>query len=190
MEQGSRERAGSGSAGRYRGPAQALHWLTALLVLSTLPAGAIMVEEGLDRSVQDALYLYHKNVGIVILLLVVLRLIYRAIHPAPPLPGHVPPWQRRIAGATHGLLYALVLVMTVSGYLRVEAGDFPIELLDALGVPPLVPLSDDLAGAAQAVHFYARFALIALVLLHAGAALHHLLVARDGVFQRMWPARR
>ncbi|NDV01198.1 cytochrome b [Pseudoroseicyclus tamaricis] len=182
--------AGRAGAGRYRGPAQALHWLTALLILSTIPAGVIMVEEGTSRPVQDALYLWHKNVGVVIFLLVVARLIYRAFHPAPPLPGRVPPLQRRIAYATHWLLYLLVLVMTISGYIRVKAGGFPIEMLDALGLPSLVPRSDDLAETAQNVHLTARYAIVVLVLLHIGAALYHLLVRKDGVFQRMLPGRR
>ncbi|MGZ9811648.1 cytochrome b [Pseudoroseicyclus sp. H15] len=177
-------------AGRYRGPAQALHWLTALLILSTIPAGIIMVEEGISRSTQDALYLWHKNAGVVIFLLVVARLIYRAMHPAPPLPASLPRLQELVAIATHWLLYALVLVMTISGYIRVKAGGFPIEMLDALGVPSLVPRSDDLAETAQAVHLTVRYALVLLILMHIGAALYHLIVRKDGVFQRMWPGRR
>jgi cytochrome b561 len=173
----------------YRPVAKALHWLTALLVLATFPAGLVMAREGLDRGLQDALYIFHKNVGVAILALVAARLLYRRAHPPPPLPASVPPLQARIASATHWGLYLLLIVMAVSGYLRVKAGGFPVEGLDALGVPSLVPRSDALEAAAQAVHWWTRLAVAALVLMHVGAALLHAVVLRDGVFQRMWPGR-
>ena len=172
----------------YRPLARALHWLTAILVIATIPVGAVMVQEGLPRALQNGLFIFHKNVGVILILLVLLRLIYRAAHAPPPLPASVPDWQRKVAGLTHGLLYLLLLVMGVSGYVRVAAGGFPIETLDALGVPPLAPRSDALAETAKAVHFYVRFALIALILLHVGAALQHLFSRADGIFARMWPA--
>ena len=172
---------------RYPSLTRALHWLVALLVMATIPIGATMVQPGLPRPTQDLLYILHKNGGVLILLLVLLRLVWRARHPAPPMPASVPAWQARIAGLAHWGLYGLLLVMTISGYVRVKAGGFPIEYLDALGVPSLVPRSDALAQAAKAVHFWARFALVALILAHVGAALQHLLIKRDGVFGRIWP---
>ncbi len=172
---------------RYRPTARVLHWLVALLVIATIPVGQTMIQQGLPRGLQNALFIFHKNVGVIIFLLVALRLAFRAIFPAPPLPDHVPEYQRRIAPWTHWLLYALLLVMTISGYLRVEAGDFPIEGLDALGIPPLVAPNDTLEEIAKTTHYYARYPLVALILLHIGAGLYHLLWLRDGVFGRIWP---
>ena len=171
----------------YKPAARYLHWLTALLIIATFPVGLTMVQEGLARGTQDALFIFHKNVGVIILLLVLARLAYRAANPAPPLPDSVPLWQQRIAHLTHWLLYGLVIVMAVSGYTRVKAAGFPLEGLDALGFPSLVPKSEALAKTAQNIHWTARFALLALILMHVGAALHHALVKRDGVFGRMWP---
>ena len=171
----------------YRTTARLLHWLVALAVIATIPIGTVMVQEGLARSVQNTLFILHKNGGVLILLFVVLRLAYRAAFPPPPLPDTVPGWQRRAAAFSHAGLYTLLLVMAVSGYVRVEAGGFPIEILDALGVPTPVPESEALESAAKATHFYARYLLIALILVHFSAALYHALVRRDGVFGRMWP---
>jgi cytochrome b561 len=172
---------------RYPALTRFLHWLVALMVLATIPIGATMVQPGLDRPTQDLLYILHKNGGVLILLLVVLRLVWRAMYPAPPMPASVPAWQVRVAHLAHWGLYGLLLVMAVSGYVRVKAGGFPIEYLDALGIPSLVPRSDALAEAAKAVHFWARFALVALIIAHLGAAMQHLLIKRDGVFGRIWP---
>lgn len=174
----------------YSTTARSLHWLTALLVVATLPAGGFMVQEGLERSTQDLLFIFHKNVGVVIFLLVIARLAYRSAHPAPPLPAFMPLWQRRAAGVSHFLLYALLLVMTISGYVRVKAGGFPLESLDALGLPSLVPRSDALAETAKTTHFYVRFALLAVIAIHVAAALNHAILKRDGVFSRMWFTER
>ena len=174
----------------YRTSSRLLHWLTAVVVLATIPAGTIMVTEGLPRPVQDTLFIFHKNVGVVILLLVLARLAVRAAHPPPPLPASMPDWQRRAAAVSHVLLYVLLVMMAVSGYVRVRAGGFPVEGLDAMGAPHLVPRSKGLEEFAIAVHATTRLFLIALIALHVGAALHHLTVRRDGVFGRMWPPWR
>jgi cytochrome b561 len=93
-----------------------------------------------------------------------------------------------VAGVTHGLLYALLVIMPLSGYIRVRAGGFPIELLDKWGIPALVPRSDALADLAKAVHYYSSWLIVLLVAMHIGAALQHAVIKKDGVFSRMWPA--
>lgn len=176
--------------GAYRPAAIALHWIVALLVLSTIPVGIMMLNDDLPRRTQDALFIYHKNLGVVIFLLVVIRIAYRAFNRPPPLPASVPPIQGAIAKATHVLLYALLLVMTISGYVYVTAGDYPLELFDAIGVPHLVSPNEDIADIAQAIHVTTRFPLVLLIILHTGAALYHALIRRDGVFTRMAPMLR
>lgn len=173
----------------YRPAARALHWISALLVIATFPAGVIMLQEGLSRPVQNSLFMFHKNIGVVILLLVLARIAYRMANPPPPLPASISTMQARIAGVVHVLLYVFLIVMAVSGYVRVVAGGFPLEVWDALGVPRLVPESKELAAQAKAIHATARFALFALILAHVGAAIYHAVVLKDGVVSRMWPRR-
>ena len=171
---------------RYPALTRSLHWIVALMILATIPIGNFMTVQGLSRPVQDLMFILHKNGGVVILLLVLLRIVWRLLRPAPPLPAHVPQWQAVAAQWMHRLLYAALIVMAASGYVRVRAGGFPVEMLDALGLPTLVPRSDALAEAAKSVHATAKFLLVALILGHVGAALRHL-VARDAVFDRIWP---
>ncbi len=171
---------------RYTAVTRSLHWFVALMVLATIPIGVIMLQEGLARPTQDLLFILHKNGGVIILLLVLVRIVWRMRSPAPALPSTIPPWQARIAHGVQVALYALLLVMAISGYVRVRAGGFPVEMLDALSLPPLVPRSEALAETAQQIHATARYPLVALILLHVGAGVKHLL-ARDGVFARIWP---
>jgi cytochrome b561 len=183
-----REDAAMSQVNAYKRPAVWLHWLTALLVFLTIPAAVIMLQPGIERGLQDPLFVFHKNVGVVIFVLVALRLIYRLLNPPPPLPESVPTLQRLAAETTHWLLYVLLLVMTISGYVRVTAGGFPLEGLDALGVPRFLPRSDELANTAKAVHSVVRIPLVLLIFVHIGAALYHGIIRRDGVLARMIPA--
>lgn len=170
----------------YGRVARVFHWLTVLFVFVTVPVGLSMTQE-LPRPTQDALFILHKNLGVIILCVVSLRLLWRLGHPPPPLPASVPKLQRFAAGAVHAGLYALLFTMALSGYVRVAAGGYPIEMLNALGMPPLLAKNESLAEAAKALHATAIFVLLALVALHVAAAAYHGLVRRDGVFSRMWP---
>lgn len=174
----------------YRTPARLLHWIVAILVVLMIPAGVTMIQEGIGRSLQNTLFIFHKNMGVVVLLVVAARLLYRRLSPPPPLPDTLPPAQVRIAKATHAALYALLFIVPLAGYVRVRAGGFPIEALDALGLPALVPRSDALAAIAKNVHWAGGLALAAIVALHVGAALFHGIFLRDGIFSRMWPPVR
>jgi cytochrome b561 len=172
---------------RYRGTARILHWGMAVLVLAMIPAGFVMIQQDIPRNVQNTLFLFHKNVGVVLLLLLLLRAGYRLRHPPAPLPDDVPALQQRIAGLSHLALYALLLLMPVAGYVRVKAGGFPIEILDWLGLPSLVPRSDALAEVAKTIHYFGGVAIALLIGIHVAAAAYHGVVRRDGVFSRMWP---
>lgn len=173
----------------YRPPLRLLHWIVALLVLAMLPVGTLMVQEGISRGLMDTLFILHKNTGVIILLLMVVRLVYRLFNPPTPLPASMPGWQKLAAGTVHLGLYVMVFFMAVTGYVRVTMGGFPIEGLGALGLHPLLPRNEAIAELAKTAHFYGRFLLVALVLAHIGAALHHALILRDGIWGRIWPIR-
>ena len=174
----------------YRTPARLFHWMIAAAVLLMIPAGLIMTQDGISRPVQDALFLFHKNMGVILIPLILLRLIYRLRHTAPPLPPSVPGWQRSAAAVSHWLLYVLLIVMPISGFVRVRAGGFPIEMLHVLGVGSWLAKSEALANAAKGLHYAAALLLIAVLAVHICAALQHGLIGRDGVWSRIWPPVR
>jgi len=171
---------------RYAPASRLLHWLTAVLVLTTIPAGLIMVQEGLPRPVQDSLFLYHKNIGPVIGILVVLRLAVRAARRPPPLPASLPRLQALMAETVHWLLYLTLVLMVVSGIVRVQAGGFPMEIWDPL-IGGMIGKNEALATSASEFHELCKSVLIVLMAGHIGAAAMHGLVKRDGIFSRMWP---
>jgi cytochrome b561 len=173
--------------GRYTTLSRVFHWGMAILILATIPVGLLMVQQGIGRSLQNALFLFHKNVGVLLLVLAVARLIWRWRNPAPKLPSTLPAWQVKAAHTTHMALYGLLFLVPLAGYVRVRAGGFPIESLDALGLPTLVPRSDALAAIAKSVHYYSGAAMGIIIAVHIAAALYHRIQRKDGVFARMWP---
>lgn len=171
----------------YRVPARIFHWGMALLLIPMIIAGGVMVQEGISRPLQNTLFIFHKNVGTLLLLLIALRILYRWRNPPPPEPDELPAWQKMASHWTHLLLYALMVIMPVAGYIRVRAGGFPIEMLDAMGAPTLIPKSEALAAFAKSVHYFGSWAIMILIAMHIAAALQHKLIKKDNVFSRMWP---
>lgn len=181
-----------GAGGREREPpgygtgARIFHWLVALLVVIQVPAGIAMTSEPL-LGVADPLYILHKGSGSVLLVLVLARIAWRLTHRPPPFEEWMRPGEKRTAAAAHAAIYALLLLMTVSGYVRTVGDGFPIEFLDALGVPPLIPFMPRTARVMLVVHQFAVIALIILVSAHVSQVLRHQLIERNPVLARMWP---
>ena len=169
--------------------ARLFHWVIALMVMVQIPAGIAMTSEPL-AGMADPLFILHKGMGAVLLVLVVARVLWRLTHRPPPFPDFMPPLERRIATATHVAIYVLLLVMAVSGYVRTVGDGFPIELLDALGVPPLIGPMPEVARLMLVVHQFAVIGLVGLVAVHVAAVLRHQLIDRNPVLARMWPPFR
>ena len=166
----------------FDGFARALHWGMAVLILAMLFVGAGMVA---SLSLRPMLIDLHRPLGIAILLLAVLRLYNRLRHRPPPLPADLPAWQVLAAKASHWMLYALMLAMPLIGWAMLSAGGYPIVLGGGLHLPPIVPHTPALYAALRNAHSLLAYVLFATVLMHVGAALFHLWVRRDGVFQAM-----
>lgn len=169
---------------RYTRVAIILHWS-----IATLIAGAFGIAWSLPDKLHGAadfrLLAFHKWIGLTVFGLAALRLVWRLFHPAPPLPPHVPRWQRAAAATSHGLLYALILLIPASGYLLSSAAGARVIYLDLLPLP--LPLAKDKALAAWLfeLHQALTTALLILLGIHVAAALKHHFVDRDPVLRRM-----
>ena len=177
----------SATTKKYKARSRFIHWVMAILVIAMIPVGFLMVQQGLSRSLQNTLFITHKNVGVLLLILIAVRLFNRWRTPPRLEPIKMAPIQEVAAHMTHLAFYAFLLIMPLAGYIRVRAGGFPIESLDALGIPALVPRSEALAEAAKMVHLYGSYAIAGLILMHIGAACFHAIALKDGVMSRMWP---
>ena len=170
----------------YDTGARLFHWVVAILVVAQIPTGVAMTSGPLPRWA-DPLFIFHKGAGSLLLVVLVARIVWRLAHRPPPFPDYVPRLEQRIAGATHLAIYVLLLVMAGSGYVRTVGDGFPIEALEALGIPPLIPLMPEVARVMIVVHQFAALALVALIAVHVSAVLRHRLIDGAPILARMWP---
>jgi cytochrome b561 len=172
---------------RYTTTAIVLHWVIAVAVLAQVSLGVWMIS--IPKSppgVRAYWFNVHKSIGITIGLLVIIRLLWRLAHRPPPLPGTMRPWQRIAAHFSHYGLYVCLILQPLSGYLGSSFTKYPI-IYFGYKLPHWGWDAPVLKEICSQVHFYTACLLIVLVALHVSAALKHLLVDRDGVFQRMFP---
>ena len=171
---------------RWGAIAQLLHWLIALAVVSQMVLGWVMVSWRLSPT-KFELYAIHKSLGITLLLLVLIRLAWRAWNVTPQAPAQSPRWETRAAAVTHALLYLLLLALPVSGYLINSASNFPLVVWGFLPLPNLTDENEVLQVVSEYVHLTLFWILATLVVLHMAAALRHHWVLKDAVLRRMLP---
>lgn len=168
--------------------AQLLHWLMAAGIATSMLLGWIMVNLPAG-SMQFRLYALHKSLGITLLALVLLRLIWRWINVTPPLPETLPRHEQWLAKAGHRALYALMLLMPVSGYVINSAANFPLNVFGLVQIPNLTPANETLGEWASTLHLALFWGFVAVLTAHIGGALRHHFVLRDNILRRMLPVR-
>jgi cytochrome b561 len=173
---------------RYSVPAIALHWVGALLIFCGFGLGLYMT--GLPLSPAKLRYYgWHKWIGITAFVVTAARLAWRAGLRPPPWPATMPGWQQRAARLSHGLLYALMIAIPLSGWIYSSATGVSVVYLNLLPLPNLVPKDRELARWLLVVHQALNFTLAAAVVVHIGAALKHRWIDRDDVLARILPGR-
>ncbi len=134
-------------------------------------------------------YNWHKWVGVTVLLLATVRLAWRLTHRPPPLAASVTRWQQRAAHAGHGLLYLLILVQPVTGWIYSNYSGYPVVYLGKVPLPNLVERDRGLASSWVQVHGTLAVVLAVVVAGHVLAALYHQFVLKDGTLLRMFTWR-
>jgi cytochrome b561 len=167
-------------AGHYSRVAKWLHWAMALLIIGNLAGGLL---HDIDPRLIMPL---HKATGILILGLTVLRFLWRLTHRPPAYPTTMANWERWASTIAHMALYALMILVPVTGWLMSSAGRYPISFFGLFEVPKLdVPQTEAFGEMMSERHELLGYAMIALLLLHIAAALRHHYVKKDGILARM-----
>lgn len=157
----------------------------AILMISLFAAGLYMADLGYYDSLYHIVPWWHKSFGLLVMGLLVLRLVWKLSNKKPnPLATHKP-WEVKTASWTHRLLYLLVFLIGVSGYLISTAKGKGIEFFGWFEVPAFQELSADNADLAGEIHFYLAWSLILLAAAHAAAALKHHFIDRDDTLKHM-----
>lgn len=181
--------------------AKVFHWTMAALIVALAAIGTYMANFQDDMIRQIEMTQTHKSFGFVVFVLALLRVLWRWLNPVTPaLPDSQTPFQRRAAHGAHILLYALMFVIPVSGWLMASASPFndvdayPMQLKNMVfglfELPdPIQPGNDALTELLHIVHWGSVYLLAAILVVHIGAALKHHYVDRDDILRRMLPGR-
>jgi cytochrome b561 len=170
----------------YPATSKLVHWLVAVCVLATAPVAIAMTRVSKGPT-QDILYNFHKSLGVLILVLMILRLINRLAVGAPTAAPEIEPWQKTISSAVHTSLYVLLVAMPIVGYIANSVYGAPTPFFGLFDLPPLVSKNEALATQLFTIHRWVGWLLIVLVLIHVSAALYHHFIRGDSVLKRMLP---
>jgi len=162
-----------------------LHWLMALVIYAMFALGLWMVGLGYyDSWYHDAPEI-HKSIGVILMLILIFRLIWRVVSPSPSSLKSYTTWVRLSAVVAHWLLYSLLLAILVSGYLISTADGKPISVFGWFELPALVSGAGEQADLAGDIHLWLAWSVVILSVLHGLAALKHHFIDRDVTLKRM-----
>jgi cytochrome b561 len=171
---------------RYTALAQGFHWLIAALIViqftlawtaDDLPLGARKL----------GLLARHKSVGMTVLMLAVLRLLWRLRNPAPPLPAGMSFLERRLAQITHVAFYVLLFAMPLTGWMMSSAKNYSVSWFGWFTWPNLIGKNEAAFDFLRSTHDVLSYVLFAIAMLHILAALKHHFWNKDDVLLRMLP---
>lgn len=165
-----------------------VHWLTAVIILGMIPVGIVMTEIG-NGPLKNNLYELHKSFGIIVLALALLRVAVVLRYGLPAPEPTLSPLQRIVSRSVHYLIYALLFIAPLLGFIGTSMCCAPVNLFWMIPVPPSLPGGFETAKFVLGLHTIATYSLAVLVATHVGAALLHTFVLRDGVIWRMLPEK-
>lgn len=162
-----------------------LHWLVALTVLGMYPLGLYIVSLGYYDPGYRIYPDWHRSIGVLLLMLLCVRLIWKALNPRPEAVTGTRPWERVAAHLGHWGLYLLLLVVLASGYLFSTADGRSIQVFSLFSFPAIPGLALRQEELAAEIHFYSATLLMLLTAVHLLAALKHHFINKDATLTRM-----
>lgn len=164
---------------------KALHWIIVLLIINQW----VIAEraENLTGFQKFTALAWHKSFGMTILMLAVVRLVWRLVNPVPDLRAETRPWERRLAQGSHLLLYLLIFAMPLTGWIMSSAKAYGVSWFNLFAFPDLVGKSEQIYDITRALHGWMFYALVLVALLHVAGALKHHFIDRNDVLRRMLP---
>lgn len=179
---------------RYTGVAIAFHWIIGLLIIVNVGlawAWPLAPDEAVRPMINN-----HKAIGVTVLGLVIMRLLWRWAHPAPPLPTHHKPWEKRAAHAVHIALYVVMFAIPLTGWIMdsawEKAAEVPMPYFGLFECPRIGFIMDMDPATRKSIHDVfgegheiSGWILIALFAFHVGGALKHQFIDKDRELARM-----
>lgn len=166
--------------------ARAFHWLIGLTIIFMLAFGLWM--QGLPMSPDKFTYYgWHKSIGSIILIAVALRLLWRLVNKTPKLPSDMKWFEKAGAHASHFTLYIMMFYMPLIGWAMSSAAGFPVTVFGWFTLPSITSSNPENVELFKDLHYWGGLFLIAVISVHALAALYHHFWRKDNVLKGMLP---
>jgi cytochrome b561 len=166
-----------------------LHWLMALCIIGMLAGGLLMTGNVLEKSLRFQVYQWHKSLGVVLLWLICARIAVRLATKKPPLPATMHRYERLAAKAGHLALYAIMILMPLSGWLLVSSSSLglPTIVFGLFEWPhfPNVAGNHDMHELAEEIHETVAWVAIGVIMLHVLAVIKHAIIDKENLLPRM-----
>ncbi|ROV58291.1 cytochrome b [Vibrio ponticus] len=167
----------------YNIVARAIHWISAMVVIGMFAVGLWMVDLSYYSEWYRTAPHWHKSIGLLLAILTLIRLVWTVVTLSPKVEGNA--FEKIAAKLVHGLMYLVLLVLFVSGYLISTEDGRAIDVFDWFSVPGLGALFEGQADIAGEIHFYAAWTLILMAAVHALAAIKHHVIDKDNTLRKM-----
>ncbi len=168
---------------RYGSVAIIFHWLMAVLLILLVAVGLYMTRIPVSLE-KLKLYGWHKEWGLLALMLVMLRIVWR-IGNTTPLLTNLPVWERLAAHALHWSFYVLMFTLPITGWMLTSAAGLPPSFFGLWVLPELVSPNPHLQNLLTEIHKWLSYALILAFCGHVGAALKHHFINKDDILKRI-----
>jgi cytochrome b561 len=178
-----------GAPTRYSAVAQAFHWIIAALIVTQFTLAWLADDLPLGAH-KLGLLARHKSFGMTILMLAVLRLLWRLFNAPPALPDGMAKREKMLAKATHIAFYVLLFAMPLTGWLMSSAKKYKVSWFGLFQWPDLIGKNEKTFDLLRSTHEILSYALLALAILHILAALKHHFWNKDDVLVRMLPFKK
>jgi cytochrome b561 len=172
--------------GAYNAGTQLLHWLIVMLLVIQFAVAWSMPDVHKDTR-PVGLIAWHLSIGTFILLVMLVRLGWRAVSYVPPPPLDLPPALRTLSRLTHFLLYGLLIVLPLLGWINASARGWDVRLFGFIPLPGLVPSGSPWGLEAGDIHMDLALVLLGVAGLHVLGALYHQFILRDTTLLRILP---
>ena len=173
------------SVEKYHKSIITLHWLIAIIVLILIALGLNMVD--IERGTPERAFYYnlHKSFGVTLLLLMMARIYFRIKFKSPPLPSSVSIFQQTVARASHFIIYISLVLMPLSGLIASQFTKYGVKYFGLFTIPPLFSQNKFYYDLFQNLHKAFAIVIMVMVSIHIFAALKHIFVDKDNIFQRI-----
>ena len=171
----------------YGAVAKILHWVIFALLAAQYAVGSIMPHIG-AKTPNEGWVSWHLSIGAAITFFIVVRLVWKLVHPVPLLPSQ-PAWHQKLAAATHWSLYLLIIVIVGLGWPAANFRGWTVMLFGVIPLPAVAEKGARWAHTAGDIHDWMIYVLLVPIALHVAAVVYHQVVLKDGTLKRMLPGK-